>query len=220
MLQTMLNILVNHIDEYLLGLFITFLVSVFALVGSLVLGTAVAILCVSPFSLIMIGGRTYVELIRNTPLLLQIFLFYYGLPALNIPISAFVAGTLGLTIYTSAFIAEAIRAGILAIPNGQTEAARATGLTYLQSFQYIILPQAFKIVIPAIGNQFINLVKNSAILSVIAGMDLMYHADLIATKTFHTFETYLLVALFYLLLTIPLSIGVNWLEHHLHPNSK
>jgi putative glutamine transport system permease protein len=215
----MLNILSTYADEYLMGLLTTLTVSVLALVGSLILGTAVAILGVSPVSLLVIGGRTYVELIRNTPLLLQIFLFYYGLPALNIPISAFVAGTLGLTIYTSAFIAEAIRAGILAIPRGQSEAARATGLTYLQNFQNIILPQALKIVIPAIGNQFINLVKNSAILSVIAGMDLMYHADLIATKTFHTFETYLLVALFYLLLTIPLSIWVNWLEHRLRQNS-
>jgi len=169
--------------------------------------------------LVVITGRVYIELIRNIPLLLQIFLFYYGLPTLNIAISAFIAGTLGLAIYTSAFIAEAIRAGILAIPRGQTEAARATGLSYLQSLQYIILPQAFKMVIPAIGNQFINLVKNSAILSVIAGMDLMYHADLIANKTFHIFETYLLVALFYLLLTIPLSIGVNWLERWLHQNS-
>lgn len=219
MLQTMLNILSTYADEYLRGLLTTLTVSVLALVGSLILGTAVAILCVSPVSLLVIGGRTYVELIRNTPLLLQIFLCYYGLPALNIPMSAFVAGTLGLTIYTSAFIAEAIRAGILAIPRGQSEAAYATGLTYLQNFKYIILPQAVKIVIPAIGNQFINLVKNSAILSVIAGMDLMYHADLIATKTFHTFETYLLVALFYLLLTIPLSIGVNWLEHRLRQNS-
>jgi len=219
MLQTMFNILSTHIDEYLFGLLTTLTVSLLALVGSLILGTVVAILCVSPFSLVVISGRIYVEFIRNIPLLLQIFLFYYGLPALDIPISAFVAGTLGLTIYTSAFIAEAIRAGILAVPHGQSEAARATGLTYLQNFQYIVLPQAFKIVIPAIGNQFINLVKNSAILSVIAGMDLMYHADLIATKTFHTFETYLLVALFYLLLTIPLSIWVNWLEHHLHQNS-
>jgi putative glutamine transport system permease protein len=167
----------------------------------------------------MIMGRIYVEVIRNIPLLLQIFLFYYGLPALDIAINAFTAGTLGLAIYTSAFIAEAIRAGILAVPRGQSEAARATGLTYLQSFQAIILPQAFKMVIPAIGNQFINLVKNSAVLSVIAGMDLMYHADLIAAKTFHIFETYLLAAMFYLLLTIPLSIGVNWLERRLHRNS-
>jgi putative glutamine transport system permease protein len=215
----MLNILVNHIDEFLLGLSITFAVSLLALVGSLILGTVVAILCVSPFAVIVTTGRIYVEFIRNTPLLLQIFLFYYGLPSLNIPISAFGAGTLGLTVYTSAFIGEAIRAGILAIPRGQSEAARATGLTYLHNFQYVILPQAFKMVIPTIGNQFINLVKNSAILSVIAGMDLMYHADLIATKTFHTFETYLLVTLFYLLLTIPLSICVNWLEHRLHRNS-
>lgn len=219
MLQTMLHILTTYADEYLTGLLTTLIVSLFALMGSLVLGIVIAILCVSPLRFVMIMGRIYVEVIRNIPLLLQIFLFYYGLPALDIAINAFTAGTLGLAIYTSAFIAEAIRAGILAVPRGQSEAARATGLTYLQSFQAIILPQAFKMVIPAIGNQFINLVKNSAVLSVIAGMDLMYHADLIAAKTFHIFETYLLAAMFYLLLTIPLSIGVNWLERRLHRNS-
>lgn len=216
MLQIIGDILTTHVDKYLLGLSTTFAVSVLALVGSLLLGTVVAVLCVSPSSLFRWSGRIYVESIRNTPLILQVFLFYYGLPSLDIQISSFVAGTLGLTIYTSAFIAEAIRAGILAIPQGQTEAARATGLTYSQTLRYVILPQAFKIVIPAIGNQFISLVKNSAVLSVIAGMDLMYHADLIAAETFHTFETYLLAAGFYLLLTVPLSLSVNWLERRLH----
>lgn len=219
MLPTMLDILANHSSEYLAGLITTLTVSIIALVGSLIIGTVIALLCIAPWRGLVIVGRVYVEFIRNIPLLIQVFFFYFGLPSLGIQIDSFIAGTFGLTIYTSAFIAEAIRAGILAIPRGQTEAAWASGLTYLQTMRYVVLPQAFRIVIPPIGNQFINLVKNSAILSIIAGMDLMYHADIIAARTFHIFETYLLVALFYLMLTIPLTILVNWLEHHFKQSS-
>lgn len=214
MLHTTFEILSTHYTEYWAGFLTTLLVSLLSLLGSLLLGILIAVLCVSPYKVTRFLGRAWVEFIRNTPVLIQIFFFYYGLPSLNLSINAFTAGTLGLTVYTSAFIAEAIRAGLLSVPFGQTEAARASGLTYVQTMYYIILPQAFKIVLPAIGNQLINLVKNSSILSVIAGMDLMYHADLIASKTFHIFETYLIVACFYLLLTIPLSLFVHWLERH------
>ncbi|EQB94933.1 hypothetical protein GA8_14325 [Geobacillus sp. A8] len=118
-------------------------------------------------------------------------------------------------VYTAAFIAEAIRSGIQAVPKGQMEAARSSGLTYLQAMRYVILPQAVKIVIPPLGNQFINLVKNSSVLGVIAGLDLMYYGDLISSKTFVTFDVYIFVALFYLVLTIPLSLGIGYLERRL-----
>lgn len=215
MLNTIVEIYSTYSHEYTSGLLTTLEVSLLALVASLALGTLVALLCISPFRLLVFIGRAYVEFIRNTPLLIQIFFFYFGLPGLGIEINSFAAGTLGLTIYTAAFISEAIRAGIQSISKGQMEAARSSGLSYVQAMRYVILPQAFRIVIPPLGNQFINLVKNSAILGVIAGMDLMYHADIVATSTFHTFETYILVAAFYLLLTVPLSILVNWLERRM-----
>ena len=134
---------------------------------------------------------------------------------LGLTLSGFTAGTIALTIYTSAFIGEAIRSGILAVPKGQMEAARSSGLNYIQTMRMIILPQAVKIVIPPIGNQFINLVKNSSILALIAGADLMYQADLISAKTYVVFEVYIFAALFYLVITIPLSIGVGYLERRL-----
>lgn len=115
-------------------------------------------------------------------------------------------------VYTAAFIAEAIRAGIQAVPSGQSEAARSSGLSYIQNMRYIILPQAVKIVLPAIGNQLINLVKNSSVLGVIAGLDLMYYADLINLSTFKGIPVYTFVALFYLLLTVPLSLAVHYME--------
>lgn len=215
MLQNILDIWSEYNGEYISGLITTLQISVISLIASLLLGTVIAIFCISPFRTLVIIGRAYIEFIRNTPLLIQIFFFYFGLPSLGIQLSAFIAGTLGLTVYTAAFISEAIRAGINSIPKGQMEAARASGLTYIQAMRYVVLPQAFKIVIPPLGNQFINLVKNSSLLGVIAGMDLMYHADIISTNTFKTFETYILVAVFYLTITVPLSILVNWLERRL-----
>ncbi|GEN34533.1 MULTISPECIES: amino acid ABC transporter permease [Aneurinibacillus] len=215
MLQTILEIWTEYNSEYMSGLITTLKISLISLITSLALGTVIAIFCISPLRILVILGRSYIEFIRNTPLLIQVFFFYFGLPSLGVQIDSFTAGTLGLTVYTAAFISEAIRAGINSIPKGQMEAARASGLTYIQAMWYVILPQAFKIVIPPLGNQFINLVKNSSILGVIAGMDLMYHADIVSSNTFNTFETYILVAVFYLTITVPLSILVNWLERRL-----
>lgn len=206
------NILVEHWDQFMAGLGQTILASLLGLIGSLVLGTFIAIMRIAPFRVLKVIGTIYVEFIRNIPLLVVVFFFFLGLPALGIPVDPFTSGTLGLMVYTAAFIAEAIRAGIQAVPSGQSEAARSSGLSYIQNMRYIILPQAVKIVLPAIGNQLINLVKNSSVLGVIAGLDLMYYADLINLSTFKGIPVYTFVALFYLLLTVPLSLAVHYME--------
>ncbi|OAB45340.1 amino acid ABC transporter permease [Paenibacillus glacialis] len=202
----------DHWDRYMAGFINTIQISIIALIGSFILGAIIAIFRIAPLKPLNWFGTAYVEVIRNIPLLIVVFFFYLGLPSLGIELDGFVSGTLGLTVYTASFIAEAIRAGIQAIPTGQTEAARATGLSYLQTMTHIILPQAIKIVLPAIGNQFINLVKNSSILAVVAGMDLMYYADLINSDTFLPLTVYTFVALFYLVLTVPLSYAVLYME--------
>jgi putative glutamine transport system permease protein len=202
-------------DYYLKGFVNTVSSSVLALVGSFVLGTIIAVFRIAPIRPLNWLGAAYVEFVRNIPLLLIALVFFVGLPSIGIRLNGFVSGTIALTVYTAAFIAEAIRAGILSIPKGQTEAARSSGLTYLQTMRYILLPQAIKIVIPPLGNQFINLVKNSSILGVLAGLDLMYYGDLIASDSFATFDTYIFVGMFYLLLTVPLTFGVNYLERKL-----
>ncbi|MBE1444063.1 amino acid ABC transporter permease [Paenibacillus sp. OAS669] len=209
------HILWKYWDLYLEGFLNTLQASVIALVGSFLLGTLIAVMRISPVKPLNWLGTAYVEFIRNLPILLIVFLFFLGPSALGLSLSGFAAGTLGLTIYTAAFIAEAVRAGIQAVPKGQTEAARSSGLTYGQTMGHIVLPQAMKMVIPAMGNQFLNLVKNSSVLSVVAGLDLMYYADLISTKSFVTFSVYIFVAVFYLLITIPLSFGVAYLERRM-----
>jgi putative glutamine transport system permease protein len=204
------SILTENLDMYLLGFKNTIMSSLVALVSSLTLGVLIAIMRIAPIKPLNWLGTAYVEFIRNIPLLIITFFFFLGLK-----LSGLYAGTLALTIYTSSFIAEAIRAGILSVPKGQMEAARSSGLTYGQAMRLVILPQAVKIVIPPLGNQFINLVKNSSILAVVAGLDLMYHGDLISSRTFVVFDVYIFVAAFYLILTIPLSFGVGYLEKRL-----
>ena len=209
------SILINYYEMFLDGLKVTIIASVIALLASFVIGAIVAVMRITPFAILRWIGTAYVEFFRNIPLVVIAFFFFLGPPTIGIRFSGLVAGTIALSIYTSAFIAEAIRSGILSVAKGQMEAARSSGLTYIQAMRLIILPQAIKIVIPPIGNQFINLVKNSSILALIAGTDLMYQADLISAKTFVVFDVYIFVALFYLLLTIPLSLGVGYLEKRL-----
>ncbi|XRG76987.1 amino acid ABC transporter permease [Rossellomorea sp. GAMAL-10_SWC] len=204
------SILTDHMEYFLEGLRVTILTSLIALLCSFILGTIIAVMRIAPIKPLNWLGSVYVEFIRNIPVLVVVFFTY-----LAGSFSGMVAGTIGLTIYTAAFIAEAIRAGILSVPKGQMEAARSTGLSYGQAMRLIILPQSIKIVIPPLGNQFLNLVKNSSLLAVVAGGDLMYQGDLISAMTYVTFDTYIFVALFYLVLTIPLSVGVGYLEKRL-----
>ncbi|KWX72102.1 glutamine ABC transporter permease [Paenibacillus riograndensis] len=209
------SILTDHFGQYLEGFRGTVLSSVLALIGSFIIGTVIAVFRITTVKPLRWFGTGYVEFIRNIPLLLVVYVFFYGPSALGFTLDGFKAGTIGLTVYTSAFIAEAIRAGIVAVPKGQMEAARSSGLSYMQTMTHVILPQAIKLVIPPLGNQFINLIKNSSVLTLVAGLDLMYFADGISTETYRTFDTYIFVALFYLVLTLPLSYGVRVWERRL-----
>ncbi len=209
------SILTNNLDLYLEGFKYTVMSSIVALIGSFILGIIMAVMRIAPIRVLNWFGAAYVEFIRNIPLVLIAFVFYFAFPVMGVTLNGFVAGTAALTVYTAAFIAEAIRAGILSVPKGQMEAARSSGLTYVQAMYYVVLPQAIKIVIPPLGNQFLNLVKNSSILGIIAGADLMYQGDLISTRTFVTFDVYIFVGMFYLLLTVPLSMLVRYFEKRL-----
>lgn len=209
------SILTDYFSLYLEGFWGTVLSSVLALIGSFVLGAIIAVFRITTVRGLRWFGTGYVEFVRNIPLLLVVYIFYYGPSALGFTLDGFTAGTIGLAVYTSAFIAEAIRAGIMAVPKGQMEAARSSGLSYIQTMTDVILPQAIKLVIPPLGNQFINLIKNSSVLTIVAGFDLMYFADSISTETYRTFDTYIFVAVFYLVLTVPLSYGVRVWERRL-----
>ena len=193
----------------------TLLASVIALVFSILIGTLMGVAQVSRRPLLSRLATAYVEFFRNIPLLIIVMFFYVVVPMYWLQINGFTAGVIGLTIYTSTFIADNVRAGILAIDRGQVEAGMSTGLTRRQVMRYIVLPQAVRIIIPPLGNQFINLVKNSSVLAMVAGLDLMYFGDLIASETFITLDTYVLVALFYLVITVPLTYLMQRLDQYL-----
>ncbi|WP_274363126.1 amino acid ABC transporter permease [Paenibacillus thermotolerans] len=208
-----ITVLTENFDRYLAGFWGTTLASVLSLVASFILGTIIAVFRITPFKPLQWFGTAYVEFIRNIPLILIAFFVFVGFPLLTgVRFDNFTTGVMALSVYTSAFIAEAIRAGIMAVPKGQMEAARSAGLTYIQAMWHVILPQAVKMVVPPLGNQFLNLVKNTSIFTVISAADLMYQADLINADTYKTFSTYIFAAVFYLILTIPLSFGVRYLE--------
>jgi putative glutamine transport system permease protein len=212
------SILFDHWDMYLKGFGNTLEASLLALIGSFILGILLAMMRLSTFRILQAISTAYIEFVRNIPLLLIVLLFFLGFPSLGVPLDGFKAGTIGLTVYTASFIAEVLRAGILSISKGQTEASRSSGLTYFQTMRFVILPQAIKIVIPPLGNQFLNLIKNSSVLGIVSGFDLMYYGDIIASDTFVTFSVYIFVGMFYLVLTVPLSFAVRYMEARLARN--
>ncbi|WP_338215965.1 amino acid ABC transporter permease [Companilactobacillus muriivasis] len=211
----MIHLLTSNWSAFISGFGWTLLSSILALFFSLIIGSLFAILEVVPNKFLRIIGNIYVEVFRNIPLLVITMFFYLVIPLYVVKINGFTAGTIGLTIYTSAFIAETVRAGINSVDPGQMEASRGQGMTFWQAMRYIVLPQAFKYVIPPLGNQFVNLVKNSSVLAFIAGFDLMYQGNAIASQTFDTVNTYIIVGVFYLIITLPISYYMQHLERKL-----
>jgi putative glutamine transport system permease protein len=193
----------------------TVVVSVLAMVLSLVLGVVMAGLRTSGVRPLAWLAAAYVEVFRNVPLLVQIYFYYFGLSRLGLRLGAFEAGVTALGVYTGAYVAEVVRSGVLAVDAGQTDAARALGMTKIQTMRFVVLPQAIRTVLPPLANLGIALIKNSALVGSIALADLLYVSDLIQSRTFRTFELFTAVVVFYLSLTLPLAFLVNRLERRL-----
>lgn len=190
------------------GFLTTCTLSSIAIVFTLILGAIAAALRISPIQGFRILATLYIEFFRNTPLLVQAFAIYFGLPKLGLLLSPFVAGTLALSLYSGAYAGEIIRSGILSIPKSQFEAARSLGFSFTQSYRLIILPQAIHITLPPLGNLLIAMIKNSAILSSIGLAELMYMGEEINSMTFRTFDVFTAIVIAYLILTLPLGWAV------------
>ncbi len=195
----------------LIGLWLTLKISAVSLVLALVLGGIVGLGRVARNPAARALAATYVEIIRGTPLLVQIFIFYFFVGTV-LNLSAFVAGVAALSVFTAAYVAEIVRAGIEAVPRGQMEAARSLGMSYLQAMRHVILPQAVRNALPALAGQFINLIKDSSLVSIMALTDLTKAGREVVSSTFSPFEVWFTVAAMYLLLTGALSIWVRRLE--------
>jgi len=220
--------IIENLNLFWDGFLTTIWVSLIAGILSLAIGLLVACLRVTPSGGLKVVAIVYTEFFRNTPFLVQVLALYFGLPKLGIQLQfnlfglefnqSFVVGTLALSLYTGAYIAEVLRAGLLVVPPGQSEAARSLGLSLIQTLWYVIIPQAIRLVIPPLGNIYIAMIKNSAILSSIALVDLMSRATFVNNRIDRTFEVFTAVILFYFVLTLPLAWGVSYFEKRLNPH--
>lgn len=193
----------------------TILISLFTVLLGVVFGTFLSLMKISNNKILKSISTAYIELIRGTPILVQLYIVYYGLPKLGIELPDFIAGVVTLSINSSAYVAEIIRAGIQSIDKGQMEAARCIGMSKKMAMQYIIIPQAFKNILPALGNEFITLIKESSIVSIIGIHELMYNADTVRGNTFQPFEPLITAAVIYFVLTFTLSKVVGTFERRM-----
>jgi len=155
----------SNLDVFVRGFTTTVTLTLAAVVGALVLGTVIAAMRVSPVPPLRWAGATYVQLVRNTPLTVVFFLVVFGLPEVDITLSFFVSAVLALSLYTAAFVAEAVRSGVSSVATGQAEASRAVGMTFGQTLRLVVLPQAFANIVPPLASVFIALLKNTSIAS-------------------------------------------------------
>jgi polar amino acid transport system permease protein len=213
-----------HFEVVLLNLpfLLEGLLSTLQLAGSVgvlafALGILVALARLSRLGPVHLVATWYVEVLRNTPALVQLFLFYFGPPTVGIRLSVPVAALLGLTINNSAYMAEIIRAGIRSISRGQTEAASAVGMTYPQITRYVILPQALRVVYPPLVSQWVSIVLFSSLASVIAYPELAEHAKRLDSRTFRSFEIYGAVTVMYTICTLSLALVLRLVERRVFP---
>jgi aspartate/glutamate/glutamine transport system permease protein len=197
------EVLTEHFSELSSGFWVTVRLVAISFVIAIAVGTLVAALRVAPLKPLNWIGGLFVEVFRNTPLLVLLFISFAGLRRAGVPIDPWVAGTASLGLYTAAYVAEALRSGVFAVGRGQIDASLSLGLDYPRTLRYIVLPQAFRTVLPHLGSLTIAMIKNSAIVgvSLLALPDLLKEARIIQSRTFETNETFFWAAVGYLILT-------------------
>ena len=208
-----MNLVVNSFPLLLIGAGVTIQITVLSTAIGFVIGLIVGVARISNLRVLRMLAEVYVEFFRGTPLLVQIFLFYFALPVITGQrIDPFIAAISACGINSGAYVAEIFRAGIQSVDDGQMEAGRSLGMTWLQTMRYIIVPQAFKRVIPPLGNEFIAMLKDSSLVSVIGFEELTRRGQLIIAKTYGSFEIWMSVAVIYLVMTLTISRFVAYLE--------
>ncbi|NFX07742.1 ABC transporter permease subunit [Staphylococcus aureus] len=202
---------------FLKGIKITILISLIGVALGSILGAFVALMKLSKIKIISWIASIYIEILRGTTMLVQVFIVFFGITAaLGLDISALVCGTIALVINSSAYIAEIIRAGINAVDKGQMEAARSLGLNYRQTMKSVIMPQAIKNILPALGNEFVTLIKESSIVSTIGVGEIMFNAQVVQGISFDPFTPLIVAAALYFVLTFVLTRIMNMIEGRLN----
>lgn len=200
------SFLQNYWYYFISGTINTIVIAILTVILGVIIGTGLALMKISHNKVFKAIAASYIEFIRGTPLLVQITLFFYliSLPELHIfglELERFIPGVIAMAVNSGAYVAEIIRAGIQAVDNGQMEAARSIGFTRGQAMRYIVLPQAIRNILPALGNEFVVVIKESSVLSVISISELMRNTNIIQGAIFRPFEPLAITALIYFLLT-------------------
>jgi len=210
------DVILHNWPFLLSGLEMTLLISAVALVGSVIFGLVLAVMDLSEYRALRWIAGGIGELIRNTPILVQLLWVYYVLPMVfDVQISAFAASVLGLTVYSSAFIAEVYRAGIQSVPIGHREAAQVLGMSRLDSFTRIVMPQAIKAILPPMAANFVQLIKYSSLASVLSVAEITRRATELASSTFRPLEIFTFVAVVYFVICWPLAWSIRVWERRL-----
>lgn len=214
-MEEILEFISIYYRYFLNGVGITVALAFFTVIFAVIFGTFVALMRLSSNKFLKSISSAFIEIVRGTPLLVQVYILYYGLPtigfelpqvdAFGISLTDFASVILALTINSTAYVAEIIRGGIQAVDKGQMEAARSLGLNYKMSMRYIIIPQSIKAILPALGNEFITVIKESAIVSVVGIQELMFKARSASGTTYKIFTPYIMAAVMYFVLTFGLS---------------
>jgi His/Glu/Gln/Arg/opine family amino acid ABC transporter permease subunit len=205
----------QHLPWLLKGAGVTLELSALSIVLALVIGLGVALLRESGGTAARILIRAYVDLIRGTPLLVQLFLVFYVLPRTGLELSAFQAAVLALSLNSAAYVAEILRGGLLSVPRGQIEASRGLGISGGQTMRRIVLPQLAGVVIPPLANEFVKLMKGTSVVSVLAVIELTRTGQIIINTTFAAFEIYGTIGVLYFALSMVLLSMARRLEHRL-----
>ena len=205
------SVVPRNMDILLQGVLLTLRISAVALVFSIILGVIIGLLRVSRSKPLSFLATCYVEFVRGVPLLVLLMWIYFGLGRF-FRLGAYWAAILGLATFSGAFVAEIVRAGVEAVPRGQMEAARSSGMTYSQAMRLIVLPQAFRKVLPPMASQFIILIKDSSLVSTISAADLTLNARNIVAYNFRSFEIWTAVAFLYFAMTFTLSLIIRYFE--------
>lgn len=207
------DIVIEYFPLFLKGTMWTILLSLFGILLGTVLGLFIGIGKMSSMKLIRLPFIWYINLFRGTPFFVQILLIHFGImPIFMTPVNPIATGVVALSLNAAAYIAEIFRAGIQSIDRGQMEAARSLGMNHVQAMRHVILPQAFKRMIPPLGNEFIVLLKESSLLAIVAAPELMYWGRAAQGQYYRVWEPYLTVALIYLVLTLSLTYLLAYVE--------
>lgn len=218
-----MQVILDALPNLLLGAAVTLQLTAITVLLGMVLGSLIGIARLSSSRPLSLFARVYIDFLRGTPLLVQIFMIYFGLPALargmglNFSLNQWVAAVTALSLNCGAYIAEIVRGAIQSIDMGQREASASLGLGPAQAMQYVIFPQAFRRMIPPLGNEFISLLKDTSLVAVIGFQELFRRGQLIVAQNYRAFEIYFAVALIYLALTLLSSQVFSWLERWMNP---